>query len=524
MCTHLVTSSDIIARIQELVPPGSPEPSDPGILQQLTDLTQALIKAYQASGRLQGDPFDEAWTRSLYLYETEVRSLLHNQTVLVTGGEGFVGTQLISKLLELGVKRVVSIDNARCEQATPQPIPGQAPNVMLYPADVRDLNALRHIFASEKPAIVFHLAAIRIPGLAEKIIRETVTSNIFGTQNIIQVCEEYGVQQCIFSSTGKASRYWTGEVYAATKKMNEWLFAQAVQHGSVQYSMVRFTHMLNNSAMCEQINHKVEAGRPINIHAPERYIVGQNVGEAVHLLLNALVFSKPKCLRFILVRNLGWPTESLEFALHRILESGQNLPIYFQGIPPGYEESFFLGQVDWNHQTDINTLINALETEHFYEISSSGDMIVSETVPFAIATLTEQLSQLRLLCEDATCPPVEIKHKLGDVIRTVALTTFNQASVARGLEILKWGINLKRYEQGVFPLEPYQPFIELVVHSLHHRLNVDALQACKISQEEFGRLLLALSIFPSLQHEIEAMRSVVCNTNLIEHRRTTAAA
>jgi len=503
------TSSEITAQIQQRVPVGSSEPGEPALLEELTHLTQKLIQEYQASGRLQSDPFDEVWTRSIYLYKPQICDLLKNQSVLVTGGEGFVGTCLIEQLLKLGVNHISSIDNARCTNTGDlQPIFGQASNVTFYAADVRDINAVRQVFEREKPAIVFHLAAIRIPGLAEKIIHETVTSNIFGTQNIIQVCEEFNVRYCIFSSTGKSSRYWTAEVYAATKKVNEWLFAEAAQRGKVQYGMVRFTHMLNNSSMCEQIDQKIQADRPINIHAPERYVVGQNVEEAVCLLLNALVFSRPKRLRFLLVRNLGWPVESLEVALYKILQSGKKLPIYFQGIPPGYEEPFFLGQVDWNYQTEINTLVNALETYYFREVSSSGDMIVSEMVPFAIASLTEQLCQLRSLCACPAIAPTEIKQKLADVVRNVALSQFSHAPISRRLEILQWGIDLKHYEQGELDLISYQPYIELLVQSLSKQLSLDVLQTCKVTLQDFEHLISAVSIFPSLQHEVEFMKGV----------------
>lgn len=509
MQATLNTSGEIIARIQQLVPPGSPEPQEPELVEELKGLTQALIREYQASGRLQDDPFNEAWTRSLHLYESDVRSLLQGKSVLVTGGEGYVGSRLIEQLTELGAKRIISVDNVRINTADSEAISGKTANVILYAADVRDLATLKRIFETEKPAIVFHLAAIRIPGLAEKIVLETVTSNIFGSQNVIQLCEEYGVQQCVFSSTGKASRYWTAEVYAATKKVNEWLFAHAAQTGNVQYSMVRFTHMLNNSSMCEQIDSKVEAGRPVNIHAPERYVVGQNVGEAVHLLLNSLLFAEPKRLRFILVRNLGWPTESLEVALYKILKSGKNLPIYFQGIPPGYEEPFFLGQVDWDHPTEINTLINALETENAMAISTSGDMIVSETISFSAFTLIEQLFQLKPLCADSSIPEAEIKRRLSKVVGEVAKTTFRHASPKRGLQVLKWGINLKQHERGEFCLEPYRPFIELVVQSLVDNINLDTLKECEISKQEFERLLSALEVFPSIRGEVTSMRRML---------------
>lgn len=505
------TCSEIIQSIQALVPVGAPVPESEPLLDQLRSLTQALIKEYEASGRLQDDPFKDVWHRPLTLYKNEVCQKLHGKTVLVTGGEGFVGSFLINKLLGLGVKRIISVDNVRCQNdPAAQPIPGTAENVCLYPLDVRNYEGLKQIFAAEKPEIVFHLAAIRIPGEAEKIVLETVTTNIFGTQNIIRLCEEYQVEQCIFSSTGKASRYWTAEVYAATKKVNEWLFAHAVQTGTVQYGMVRFTHMLNNSSMYEQISDKVERGCLINIHAPERYVVGQNVGEAAHLLLNALVFSERDRLKFILVRNLGWPTESLEVALYKIKESGKNLPIYFQGTPLGYGESFFLGQVDWNHQTEINTLINALETENCSAISSTGEMIVSEIIPFSSETLFAELAELKAMISDPAASDKDVKWRLAELVNQVSLTTFRQASVKRSLEILRWGLNLRLYERGEYNLTPYQPFIELVVQSLSDRVDRAALDACKMSLDEFGRAIAAIKTFPTLAEAAAQLENTLC--------------
>ena len=81
------------------------------------------------------------------------------------------------------------------------------------------------VFEVEKPVIVFHLAAQRQPGLAEIKIRETVTTSLLACKHVIQLCEEYGVEHCIFSSTGKTSRYFTTRVYAASKKFAEWQFA-----------------------------------------------------------------------------------------------------------------------------------------------------------------------------------------------------------------------------------------------------------------------------------------------------------
>lgn len=511
--------SEVIARMQALVPPGAPEPQDPQILEQLSTLTQELIRAYQAAGRLQTDPFGEAQARQLFLYETEVRQQLAEQVVLVTGGEGCVGSHLIERLLDLGVKRIISVDKVRCGSGEIQPLPGQHPAVSLYAADLRHYDEVQQIFAIEQPTIVFHLAAQRLPGLAEKQIHETVTSNIFGTQNIIRLCEEFGVGQCIFSSTGKASRYYTAEVYAATKKVCEWLFAQAALAGKVRYGMVRFTHMLDNSSMCQQIEEKLAQGKPVNIHAPDRYVAGQNVREAAHLLLNSLAFSEVGQLKFLLVRNLGWPTESLEVALYKIMQSGSSLPIYFQGVQPGYEESFFLGQVDWDDQLEINTLINALETSFHSEISSSGDMIVAETIPFAISTLTNYLEALRQLSDNSIVAEPLIKLKLAETIREVSSSCFWAAEPEKTLRILRWGINPKHVQQGNLKLVDHRDIVEILVRSLAQRSIGEVLETVNVSLADFTELLTVLEELPSLQVEVALLGEAAgCPTSTLTAR------
>jgi nucleoside-diphosphate-sugar epimerase len=507
--------------MQRLVPPGSPAPTDPDILRQLAALTQDLIRAYQASGRLAEDPFYDAWTRPVYLYEAEIRPQVAGKTILITGGEGCVGAHLINKVVELGAARIISVDHVRCGSPESGPVVGAHPNVVLYAADIRDFAALEAIFTAEQPHLVFHAAAQRQPGLAEKQVRETITSNVFGTQNVIQLCETFGVEQCIFSSTGKASRYFTAEIYAASKKMAEWLFAQAVETGKVRYGMVRFTHMLDNSLMNEQITAKVQEGILVNVHAPDRYVAGQNVGEAVCLMLNALVLSHPDHLRFLLVRNLGWPTESLEVALYKIWQSGQPIPIYFQGVQPGYEESFFLGQVDWDDQIDINTLINALETSYNTTIPSSQDMIDGAMVPFDAAVLDAQITILQALCADRNCSEAELKEGLANAVRELARSNFLWAAPAQLLKILRWGVDPKKFANGSLNLESYQEIITLLVQCLAPRWTRQVVDSSQLALAEVEALLTVLATLPAVQPEIAQMQAVLaqdvaCNPSAVK--------
>jgi len=500
--------AEIIKQIQQLVPPGTPEPQEPELLATLQTLTAQLIEAYKAEGQLEEDPFGDVRHRKIHLYESEVASQLQGKIVLVTGGEGCVGSDLVKRLIELGVQRVVSVDKARgSDSLESQPTGKKEAAVTWYTADVCNYDVLNYIFSIEKPEIVFHLAAQRLPGLAEIKVRETIATSILGTENIIKLCESYGVQKCIFSSTGKASRYFTNEVYAASKKLAEWQFFQAVKTGKVTYGMVRFTHTLDNSSVCEQINGKIQQDKIVNVHAPHRYLTAQNLTEARHLLLNGLIFAQPGQLKFLTVSNLGWPTETLEMSLYNIVASGKNLPIYFQGLPPGYEEPFFLGQFDYSKPTEIHLLINTLE-DPYRKTDSSRDMIVAELAPFSTEILDKHISALKTLVADLDLPEPQLKPFLGEAIREITSSIFSKASPQALLKILKWGINPKQVKAEEITIESHRDVLELLAKGLYGKLNQQDLEHSLVTFDEFSELIEILSILPGIQKEISYMRAV----------------
>jgi nucleoside-diphosphate-sugar epimerase len=506
--SEVLSKAQIIDRIQQLVPPGSPEPKDSEILATLQTLTAQLIAAYQADGQLESEPFDDVRDRTVHLYNTAVSSKLKGKTILVTGGEGCVGNFLIEKLIELGANQIISTDKARCQNLEEtRPIFERKGTVTFYAADIRNFEALKHIFEVEKPDIVFHLAAQRSPGLAETQIRETVTTSLLGTQNVIRLCEEYGIENCIFSSTGKTSRYFTTEVYAASKKFAEWQFARAAQAGNVTYGMVRFTHMLENSLFCEQMSNKVQQSKTVNVHAPHRYVTAQNLVEAVHLLLNGLVLSVPGKLRFLTVRNLGWPTETLEVALYKILESGKNLPIYFQGLLPGYEEPFFMGQFDWSKPTEIHLLINVLE-DPFRMIEDCGDIVSAEVAPFSLRVFDQQVSRLESLISNPDFPEAQIKQVLVAAEKEVIASSFAWSSAPDLLKILQSGINPKKLQGYGTDIADYNEIIELLVQGMYGRLNAEVLYSAEVNADEFDELIESVSTLNSIAVEVQYLRSI----------------
>jgi NADP-dependent 3-hydroxy acid dehydrogenase YdfG len=459
-----LSRSDILEEIWETVPVGAPDPTDPAVLANLSALTQQLIDV-SGRKRLAFDPFTESYDRRVMLDRRKVKSILKNKVVLITGGQGFVGTNLIAKLQQFGVKRVVSLD-ITADRSQRVAIDTTESNfnipVNYYHGDVRDLQSLQDIFDIEHPQVVFHLAAERLPGLAEKRIHHTVSTNILGCDHIIQLCEKNQVEACIFSSTGKASRYFTPDIYAASKKIAEWLFSDNSQPRQCKYGIVRFTHVIENSPVGSDLEGRVAEGI-VSLHAPDRHIYTQNIEESVNLLLNALTILKPGQTKLLAVRDIGWPINTLDIALHKIVMSGRtDIPIYFKGIPAGYERHVFMGQLDLSGEREILPMLNVLEAG-CSEISKAKDTVISAITPFDPAVVNQCMANIR---QAVSSTDTDIKETVIDSVKQIVLSSFLLADPFKLLDILGWGINSEEMSEAGVDISYYQETVALLVQGV----------------------------------------------------------
>jgi NADP-dependent 3-hydroxy acid dehydrogenase YdfG len=424
---------------------------------ELNRLTKELISIYDAQGRISIDPFSPTRERTLSQPFEKISHILSGTTCMVTGGLGCVGSNLVNELLKFDVKHIVIFDKSAESEYRIE----SDPSIIVVRGDIRDSQAVHDTFTEYKPDIVFHTAAQRDPGYAESHIEETVTTNVLGTLNIVKACEYTGsVKQCIFSSTGKASRYFTEEVYAGTKKMCENILDLYAKEGRVKYSMVRFTHMLDNSLMNEQLRMNSEQKDHVAVHSPGKYVTAQNKKEAASLLLNALIYSQAHQCNFLLVRNLEWPVESLEMALYYIQKSSRDIPVVFVGNPLGYTEKFFRGQMDWSDPSELNLLINVYENK-FRALNAEEDIVISHICSSSKSVIEKAVCRLEKVKGET-----ETKRYLVQGLKEIVEDSLMKVDKRDTVNILNWGLQQKYLDIEKAKISDYGAVIPMLFDSL----------------------------------------------------------
>ena len=119
---------------------------------------------------------------------------------LVTGGAGFIGSNLVDELIKQG-HEVTVIDDESAQSNSQFYWNEEAQN---YWVDIMDFEKLNEVFEKHKPEYVFHLAAFaRIPPSLKDPVKACKV-NFVGTCNVLQACRNNGVKRVMYSGTSSA--------------------------------------------------------------------------------------------------------------------------------------------------------------------------------------------------------------------------------------------------------------------------------------------------------------------------------
>lgn len=211
-----------------------------------------------------------------------------NKTVLVTGGTGSWGHELLSQLLAMpvGPKEIRIYSRGEHKQVDMAAEFGYNKKVKFIIGDVRDKNILN--FAMKNVDVVFHLAALKHVPVCEDNPWEAVLTNIYGTQNVIECAIDNSVGIVVDVSTDKAVDPFNH--YGVTKACGEKLMINANKFGSnTKFICVRGGNVIGtNGSVIPLFKKQILESNQLTITEPNmtRYLM--STPEAIGLIFKAM--------------------------------------------------------------------------------------------------------------------------------------------------------------------------------------------------------------------------------------------
>ena len=257
------------------------------------------------------------------------------QTVLVTGAGGSIGSELCRQILKAQPKRLLLVE--RSEYALyqiHQELQAQAAlaDMDLVPllASACDEQRMHDILDAWKPHTIYHAAAYKHVPLVEHNAVEGVRNNVWCTWVCAEAAVRHGVRHFVLISTDKAVR--PTNIMGATKRLAEMVLqALAERGGATTFSMVRFGNVLGSSgSVVPLFREQIKNGGPITLTHPEITRYFMTIPEAAQLVIQAGAMGQGGD---VFVLDMGQPVKIIDLARRMVALSG--LTVRDEGQPDG---------------------------------------------------------------------------------------------------------------------------------------------------------------------------------------------
>jgi len=275
----------------------------------------------------------------------EVRELLFDRVVMVTGAGGSIGSELCRQIARLHPAQLVLFENNEFAlYALVEELTEHFPEVALVPlaGDVKDGAWLTEVMRRHTPSVVFHAAAYKhVPLMEEHNSWQAVRNNVFGTYVVALSAQRAKVPKFVLVSTDKAVN--PTNVMGATKRLAE-MVCQALEGGggATRFEMVRFGNVLGSTgSVIPKFRAQIAKGGPVTVTHPEITRYFMSIPESSQLVLEAAAMGKGG---EIFVLDMGEPVRIADLARDMIRLSGRgedDIRIVYTGLRPGeklYEE------------------------------------------------------------------------------------------------------------------------------------------------------------------------------------------
>lgn len=271
------------------------------------------------------------------------RSFYKNKKILVTGGVGSIGRELVKKMLSYDPFIVRVFDN---NETGLFDLENELNSNKIRPllGDIRDKERL--LMAFDGIDIVFHAAALKHVPLCESNPFDAVKTNVIGTQNVLDAALSREVGKVINISTDKAVS--PTNVMGATKLLSERLTISANFYRGLKltvFSSVRFGNVLNSrGSVIPLFKNQIQKGGPVTVTHGDMTRFFMDIPSAVELIINAGRISSGReifILKMSAMKISDLATEMVEIYAPRFGFNPDDIEIKIVGIREGeklYEE------------------------------------------------------------------------------------------------------------------------------------------------------------------------------------------
>ncbi len=376
-----------------------------GIKTRVLPTTEEVITKQGAMNSLRDVQIEDLLGREpVHLDNRNINSLIKNKTVLVTGGGGSIGSELCRQIVKYDPKRLVILDiyennlyDIEMELRAEYP----KLNLEAIVASVRDKARLNNVFETYKPEIVFHAAAHKHVPLMEKSPLEAIKNNVFGTYNVVNCADEYGVEKFVLISTDKAVN--PTNIMGASKRVCEMIVQAKNKVSKTEYVAVRFGNVLgSNGSVIPLFKKQIERGGPVTVTHKDITRFFMTIPEAVQLILQAVTYAKGG---EIFVLDMGEPVKIYDLAVSLIkllgYEPNVDIPIEITGLRPGeklYEE--------------------ILMSEEGLTSTKHDKIFITEPMSITMEELDEKLEKLKELLKLEKDENSEVKKYIKEIVPT----------------------------------------------------------------------------------------------------------
>lgn len=347
-----------------------------------------------------------------------ISEYLKGKRVLVTGGGGSIGSELCRQIVQFKPEELMVLDiyenNAYDLQMELQ---RKFPKLKLkvFIASVRDRIRLESIFELHKPEVVFHAAAHKHVPLMEFNPTEAIKNNVFGTLNVAECADKYGVERFVLISTDKAVN--PTNIMGATKRMCEMIIQAQNKISNTDYVAVRFGNVLgSNGSVIPLFKKQIAEGGPVTVTNKNITRFFMLIPEAAQLVLQAGAYAKGG---EIFVLDMGKPVRIYDLALDLIklsgLEPHKDIQIEVTGLRPGeklYEEllmaeeglektghdKIFVGQPTFSDMEELKKKFSELREI----INGESQGMVAEKVAEIVPTYMRKVEELVAAATEAS--------------------------------------------------------------------------------------------------------------------------